>query len=323
MNKSLKENPEKQLLSHPEWTKVHRFLKSKKPFSKSKSEKKIPKFSLMTGLKEPEKKEPSPKEYNTLEKEIKEWEVLAHMKETNKDLFRKFVNQKKRQEDINKWLFETGIKQSITQEKKNYLRKMMDAKNLYPFHPNLTVSTQKMIERMRETGASGKKEIRDKNRTFKEKTNANLIFNTRNRRVSRDEMEDSWDFPMEMDLNVEGLKGPEKKSKDSLIKTDFLNLLATKKFKQPLRDFMFRKQGQFAQAGRSLARKAKAKSAPRKTMYLKGRRPRQVENKLLNLIGESRVPSNLANRRKAQDKTMPLPVPNRGTIITKDLPKFE
>jgi hypothetical protein len=330
-----KEICNKLLLTHSEWTKVHRYLKgNKKGLTKSKSEKKIPKFSLISTLKSPQETPEGPREYNTLEKEIKEWEALEHMKNTNKNMFRKFVNQKKRPEDINRWLFELGIKQSLTQEKKHQMRKMLDARNIYPFHPNLTTSTRNLIKTMRAEEGKSRRSGRVKNKTFKEKTNAMQIFNTTlngvgqgrdGYGVGREELEDSWDFPMEMELNVNEL-GKNKEYKNSLIRTDFLHLMASNKLHKPLKGLLNKTQYQNLLTNKwQLAKKKnlKSKSTPRKTMYAKGRRPRQIENKLLNLIGESRVPNNLAKRKDKPLKTIPLPVPNRGTIISREPPKLK
>jgi hypothetical protein len=311
---------DRKILSHPEWQQVHRFLKAKSGnLSKSKSEKKIPKFNLMNTLeeKEQENNQGYNKEFNTLEKQIKEWEVLAHMKETNKKMFRQFVNQKKRQEDIDRWLFEQGIKQSVINEKKLQLKKMLDANNMYSFHPNLTKSSKNIMDRIRMEQSKNVRPKREKNKTFNEKTNGGMIFNTVVKEM--EELEDSWDFTMQMKLDTQNLKKDFLNPRKTDINSDFVNLMASKKLGKSIRNFMNKKQHQFGLNGK----KKKAKSAPRKTMYLKGRRQRQVENKLLNLIGQTRLPKSKKNKKEIKTKTIPVPVPNRGTIIQKALPNFK
>jgi hypothetical protein len=318
---------DRKILSQPEWLQVHKYLDSAtRTLGKSKSEKKIPKFSVINKLDEPENMQDKNREFNTLEKEIKEWEVLAHMKETNKKMFRQFVNQKKRQEDIDRWLFEQGIKQSLIDEKKMQLKNMLDANSIYPFHPNLTKSSKNIMKRIRlEEDMKKGRFRREKNKTFNEKTNGGMIFNTRIKEI--EELEDSWDFTMKMNLNTTDLKSDVLNPRKTMIKSDFLNLMASKKLGKSIKQYVNKKQNQLGFSKKK--RKKKARSAPRKTMYLKGRRQRQVENKLLNLIGQSRLPETkkkLKNQNKnlmSILKTIPVPVPNRGTIIQKTSHKFK
>ena len=322
---------DKLLLSNSEWHKVHNYLKvGKNGLFKSKSEKKIPKFSVISKLNEPEKKETeAKKEFNTLEKQIKEWECLEHMKMTNSKMFGRFVNRKKRQGDIDMWLFEQGVKDSLTKEKINQMKKMLHPNNQYSFHPNITQSSRNIVKKIRfednEKLKNKKKKIR--NKTFKEKTNANMIFGIKKKKemIENEELEDSWDFPMQMNMNTKNLKSDILNPRKTLISNDFLNLISTDRFGKSINKFVKKKKNQFALSNNVFMnnynkKKVKSKSVPRKTMYLKGKRKRQLDNRLLNLIGQSRFKDTISRRSQKDIKMKPLPVPHRGTIIQKESP---
>ena len=314
-----------KMLTMPEWKQVHQFLKTKTArLQKSKSEKTIPKPSVVSKLETPAQQPSGKKQFSTLEKQIKEWEVLEHMKQTNPDMFRQFVNQKMCKEDIRLWLFQQGVKQSLADEKKRQLKKLFDAHNVFPFHPHVSDSSRSIIRRIQAEQAR-KQPTRPKNRTFNERTNGRMIFKTALDEVrEQEELEDSWDFRMEMKLNTRDLEPEIERIRKTAINSDFVNLMATNQLGKSLYNYVRKKQNQFGlrpKKGRPQA--PKAKSAPRKTMYRKGNRPRRVENKLLNLVGQSRVPENLSRRKDKPSKTLALPVPNRGTIIQKSQPKFE
>ena len=159
-------------MAQADWALVHNFLRSpNKSPPKTKSARKLA-FSVIANLqkfdertsktsKNPSKINttgtPNPKhrDFDTLQKEIKEWECLEYLQQTNPTLFAEFVSRKKRPAEFHEWLWAQEVKHSLAQTKLQKLRNALMGDAIFPFHPNLTKTTKEIIGRMR-----GKKETK-------------------------------------------------------------------------------------------------------------------------------------------------------------------